>query len=83
MRGETVFIERRKRILFTGDIIVNIKGFTREQAKFNSLAPFLMTSVDTDPALAALERDEIKKLLEPGKWLIFGGHGAPLEYESK
>lgn len=83
VRGETVFIERRKRILFTGDIIVNIKGFTREQAKFNSLAPFLMTSVDTDPALAALERDEIKKLLEPGKWLIFGGHGAPLEYESK
>lgn len=78
VRGETVYIERRLRILFTGDIIVNTKGFTRPQAAFNRLAPFLMTSVDTDPKLAADERDAVLKLLDSGEWTIFGGHGAPM-----
>lgn len=78
VRGETVYIERRLRILFTGDIIVNTKGFTRPQAAFNRLAPFLMTSVDTNPKLASDERDAILKLLDKGEWTIFGGHGAPM-----
>lgn len=77
--GETVFIEKRLHIAFTGDILVNLKGFTPEQKAFNSLAPYLMTSVDTDPRLAARERKEFYSLLEPGHWLIFGGHGAPIE----
>lgn len=79
--GETVYIDRKNKIIFTGDIIVNIKSFIPPQAEFNSLAPFLMTSVDTDPHLAAEERKEIKKLLSPGRWLLFGGHGAPIELD--
>lgn len=74
--GEVVFVERRLRLLFTGDIFVNIKGFTAEQAAFNRLAPYLMTSVDSDPALAARERSAISALLDPGEWLFVGGHGA-------
>lgn len=77
--GETLFIEKRLHIAFTGDILVNLNGFTPDQKAFNSLAPYLMTSVDTDPKLAARERKEFYSLLEPGHWLIFGGHGAPIE----
>jgi len=76
--GEVVYIERRLRVLFTGDLFVNIKGFMPQQAQFNRVAPYLMTSVDTDPALAAGERQAILKLLDPGPWLLVGGHGAPM-----
>lgn len=75
VRGEIVLVERRLRILFTGDIYVNVHGFTPEQAQFNQLAPYLMTGVDSDAALAAQERQALFGLLEPGRWLLFGGHG--------
>lgn len=79
--GETVYIDRKNKLVFTGDIILNIKSFIPSQAEFNFLAPFLMTSVDTDPYLAAKERMEIKKLLTPGHWILFGGHGLPIELD--
>jgi len=74
--GEYVFIERRHRIVFTGDIFVNIAGFTPEQKEFNRLAPYLMTSVDTDAKAAARERAAIFELLTEGEWMLFCGHGA-------
>jgi len=77
VRGEMVIVERRHRIVFTGDIFVNIKGFSKEQAAFNRLAPYLMTSVDTDPQLAKAEREAIWALLDAGEWTVFSGHGAP------
>jgi glyoxylase-like metal-dependent hydrolase (beta-lactamase superfamily II) len=77
--GETVYVERGCRLVFTGDIFVNIKGFTPQQAKFNKYAPYLMTSVDTDPKLAAAERKEIFRMLGPGEWLLIGGHGAAMK----
>ena len=42
VRGETVYLERTLGIAFTGDILVNLKGFTKPQAAFNRLAPYLM-----------------------------------------
>ena len=77
--GEMICIERSHRIAFTGDIFVNIKGFPKEQARFNRLAPFLMTSVDVQPDLARLERNAFWALLDPGPWKIFGAHGGVLE----
>lgn len=74
--GECVLVERRLGIAFTGDIYVNIRSFIPEQAAFNRLAPYLMTSVDCDPAMSAKERAEIPALLGTGEWHIFGGHGA-------
>jgi len=79
VRGEMIWVERREKIAFTGDIFVNIKGFTPEQAEFNRFAPYLMTSVDTDPALAKKERDAMREILGEGKWQIYGGHGAMAE----
>ena len=73
--GEIVLVERQRRLAFTGDIYVNIKGFTPEQAVYNRYAPYLMTSVDTDPALAAREREALWQVLGPGTWSVFGGHG--------
>ena len=73
--GEIVLVERQCRLAFTGDIYVNIKEFTREQTVYNRYAPYLMTSVDTDPGLAAREREALWDVLGPGTWNIFGGHG--------
>ena len=47
--GETIWVERSERIALTGDVFVNLRGFTKPQAAFNRLAPFLMTSVDHRP----------------------------------
>lgn len=51
------------------------KELTPEQAAYNKFAPYLMTSVDTDPVLCAAERRAIPEILGPGTWHIFGGHG--------
>ena len=83
VRGEVIYIERSLRILFTGDIFVNIQGFTPQQAAFNRLAPYLMTSVDTDPKLAARERKDIFRLLGEGEWQLFGGHGAMMPVKAE
>ncbi|MGI6553866.1 MAG: hypothetical protein ACOX2P_00270 [Bacillota bacterium] len=40
--GEMIYLCRESGILFTGDILVNISGFSKERAEFNSLAPYLM-----------------------------------------
>lgn len=77
--GETVILERSEGLAFTGDIYVNIKGFTKEQAAFNRLAPYLMTSVDTDPELAKAEREALPELFGKGEWMVFGGHGSAAE----
>ena len=81
VRGEAVFVEENERIVFTGDIYVNVKDFTKEQKSFTKLAPYLMTSVDTDPALAKKEREAIFALLEHGVWKIAGAHGGILTIE--
>ena len=67
-------------LVFTGDIYVNIHGMTREQAAYNQYAPVLMTSVDTDTALCAEERNAILQRLGAGDWKIFGAHGMVKEY---
>ncbi len=79
--GETVFIERSHKMVFTGDIFVNIKAFSKEQAEFNRIAPYLLTSVDCNPALAKEERKALPSLLGPGKWFVFGGHGGMYRWD--
>ena len=81
--GETVLIDREHRLVFSGDIFVNMKNMTPEQVQYNRYAPILMTSVDTDPRLCAKERSALLELLGQGQWHIFGGHGAELLYTSQ
>ena len=78
--GETVLIDYEHHIAFTGDVYINIRGLTAEQAEYNQYAPILMTSVDTAPKLCAAERQAVLRRLGAGKWQIFGGHGYKKDY---
>ena len=78
--GELALIDYEHALAFTGDIYVNLKGFTPEQAEYNRCAPILMTSVDTDARLAAQERGALMRRLGGAGWRIFGGHGQVREY---
>ncbi len=78
--GEIVLIDYANHIAFTGDIFVNLKGMTPEQAEYNKYAPILMTSVDTDPKLCAAEREAIFRRLGIGDWKVFGAHGSKKDY---
>ena len=78
--GEIVLIDYSKHIAITGDIYINIRGLTPEQAEYNQYAPILVTSVDTDPSLCAEERKAIIQRLGVGQWQIFGAHGFKKDY---
>jgi len=78
--GELVLIDYNHRVAFTGDVYVNLKGMTAEQAAYNQYAPILMTSVDTDAALCAREREAVFARLGAGEWSVFGAHGMKKEY---
>ena len=83
LQGETVLIDYKNHIVFSGDIYVNIHGMTKEQTEYNQYAPVLMTSVDTDPVLCAQERKAIMQRLGQGDWQIFGAHGSKKDYNLK
>lgn len=78
--GEIILIDYDHRIVFSGDVYVNTKGMTAEQAAYNQYAPILMTSVDTDPALCKRERNAILQRLGVGDWQVFGAHGMKKDY---
>lgn len=78
--GETVLIDYKHKIAFTGDIYINMHGFTKQQEEYNQYAPTLMTSVDTNPKLCAEERKAVIERLGVGKWQIFGAHGFKKDY---
>ncbi|MBP3410296.1 MAG: MBL fold metallo-hydrolase [Clostridia bacterium] len=74
--GEVAIVCEADKIVFTGDITVNIKGFSPEQAAFNRLAPYLMTSVNMDSTRATVERKALEKRFPPEKYIYCCGHGA-------
>ena len=78
--GEIVLIDYSNHVAITGDVFINIRGLTAEQAEYNQYAPILMTSVDTDPKLCAEERKAVMQRLGAGKWQIFGAHGFKKDY---
>lgn len=73
-KGEMVIV--LDNVVFTGDILVNPIGFTKEQKEFNQLAPYLMTSVNMDSALAKRERMELEMRIRKNTDVCYG-HGAP------
>lgn len=79
--GEIILIDYDHKIAFTGDVYVNTKEMTAQQAAYNQYAPILMTSVDTDPAMCKREREAVLQRLGAGGWRIFGAHGMCKEYQ--
>ncbi|MBE6559952.1 MAG: MBL fold metallo-hydrolase [Ruminococcaceae bacterium] len=78
--GEIVLIDYAHNLALTGDIFINIRGLTPEQANYNQYAPILMTSVDSAAKLCAEERKAILQRLGVGAWKIFSGHGFMKDY---
>ena len=78
--GELVLIDYQNHIAVTGDIYINMRGMTAEQAEYNQYAPILMTSVDTDAELCKTERNAVLHRLGVGNWQIFGAHGFKKDY---
>lgn len=74
LKGESLLLLEKEKVAFTGDIWVNVKDMTEEQREYNTLAPVLMTSVDTDPLLSKKERERMKELI-PSGFRVFPGHG--------
>ena len=79
--GEIVLIDYQNHIAVTGDVYVTVHGMTSEQKQYNRYAPILMTSVDTDPRLCAMERQAVFQRLGTGRWKVFGAHGAMKDYD--
>lgn len=83
--GEMIYVCREVGIVFTGDILVNIKGFSKERAEFNSLAPYLMKSVNVDSEKAKEMRKQVTALVEDiarekqSPCIVCGGHGSAFE----
>jgi glyoxylase-like metal-dependent hydrolase (beta-lactamase superfamily II) len=86
--GEMVYVCREARIAFTGDILVNIQGFSKERAEFNSLAPYLMKSVNVSPNKAREMRRQVfalvREIADQNKkpCIVCGGHGPVSELRS-
>ena len=80
--GQLLIFCREKGLIFTADSLMNFSSFTDERKRYNSIADFLVTSVNVDSSLAREERKGILEIVkdyeeESGeKCLICGGHGA-------
>ena len=77
--GEVVIVDEADKLVFSGDILVNVKGFTRPQAEYNRLAPYMMSSVNINSALASAERKYLLNLFKPEEYAYACGHGAILQ----
>lgn len=73
VQGESIIVCETHSLIFTGDNLVNIKGFSKEQQTFNILAPYLMSSVNMDSAKASLCRRELLQRFT--NHMICPGHG--------
>ncbi|MDO5845287.1 MAG: hypothetical protein Q4Q04_00020 [Methanocorpusculum sp.] len=78
--GEIVFFERAHRLCFTGDVMINAMSLTEGQQEFNTIAPYLLSSVNQNSDMARKERHALAEAAEPGEWLVCGGHGAPFPF---
>ncbi|MDD4133064.1 MAG: hypothetical protein PHT86_04200 [Methanocorpusculum sp.] len=83
VHGEIILVCSEHHLIFTGDVFVNARGFSPEQAEFNVLAPYLMTSVNMDSKKARQTREAVFNQMEEGEWIVCGGHGEITGYCKK
>lgn len=81
MYGECIFICKKLNLIFTGDLLLDIKHFSEDLRRFNSIAPYLMTTVDIDPPKAKRMRGLVMDIMhemsrDSGRpCMAIGGHG--------
>ncbi|MDD4331241.1 MAG: MBL fold metallo-hydrolase [Methanosarcinaceae archaeon] len=84
MHGEVLYLCPEEGLLFPQDTLLNFESLSPERSAYNTLADFLMTSVNVDSELARKERKalvelilELESSLAAGKKvLICCGHGS-------
>ena len=85
LHGQVYFLCLEHGIIFTADTLINFGSLDEERRRYNSLADFLVTSVNVDSDLARTERialleliaDLDKVLIQSGRrCLVACGHGA-------
>lgn len=83
--GQIYLYSGSEGLLFTADAVINFSSLTQERAAYNSLADFLVTSVNVDSDLARKERKALLELAaqtdtalvpQQKRCRICGGHGA-------
>lgn len=74
--GSIVILEKAHKIIFTGDTLINPFDVTDGQKEFNTLAPYILRSVNQDSEKARLERKAVTEMISGENWTICGGHGA-------
>jgi len=83
--GQIYLFSGSEGLLFTADAVINFSSLTPERAAYNSLADFLVTSVNVDSDLARKERKALLELaaetdrtlaLKQKRCRCCGGHGA-------
>ncbi len=84
LSGQVYGLCRECGLLFTADTAINFKGLSEDRTRFNSIAVFLVTSVNVDSALAKRERTALFEIAaridgecveRGGRCLVCGGHG--------
>ena len=78
LHGEMLFLSDEPRIMFTGDVYINVKGLTKGRDEFHSLAPYLMTTVNVNSKRAKDMRKAAAELLNGSskECLVCSGHGS-------
>lgn len=71
--GESLLIWEDEKTVFCGDVFVNAVGYSKEQAEFNSYAPYLTTSVNVDSKKALSYRNGFMKDFKG--YFVCPGHG--------
>ncbi|MDD4127399.1 MAG: MBL fold metallo-hydrolase [Methanomicrobium sp.] len=79
--GQLLIFCKEAGLIFTADSLMNFSSFSEERRRYNSIADFLVTSVNVDSDLAREERKGILEIVREyeedtgKKCLICGGHG--------
>lgn len=76
--GEMIIVDEADKLVFCGDILVNVKGFTKSQDAYNRLAPYMMSSVNLNSKLANIERAAMLSRFSADEYAYLCGHGALL-----
>jgi glyoxylase-like metal-dependent hydrolase (beta-lactamase superfamily II) len=85
MHGEVFYLCPEEGLLFPEDAVINFKSLSPDRTEYNTLADYLMTSVNVDSKLAREERQALLSLISEidgelakkgKKCLVCCGHGS-------
>lgn len=61
VQGEIMLVAEKEKIIFTGDVFVNTKSYTKKQREFSDIALYLVPSVNQNSEKATICREYVMK----------------------